>query len=208
MDLASGPWSGSGCPGPRTTDPTSSPFDVVEAPLADEPERDDLAQPEAVTAVGLPRHLGTLHGRRVRRALRRLVAPVEDHVLGLPRGDRPLLGVPGLPPVAGPGRPGQGPRPLPAHRRPLGLGPLRLGSQRQLAPGGGSPAVTGPSTSPGVTGCPARTWPPPSGSSPTTWWPPCPCPATATATRRSGPCCPRLTGGDLRPAVCCLQSCT
>jgi hypothetical protein len=69
--------------------PDLAPFDVVEAQLAEEPERDDLAQPEAVTANGLPRHLGTLHGRRVRRLLHQLVAPVEEHVLGFPGASAP-----------------------------------------------------------------------------------------------------------------------
>ena len=65
---------------------------------------------EAVTAEGLPRHLGTLHGRRVRHLLHRLAAPVEEHVLGFPgasapywefRGFRPSLAliVPGKGPV-------------------------------------------------------------------------------------------------------------
>ena len=69
--------------------PDLAPFDVVETQLAAEPERDDLAQPEAVTATGLPRHLGTLHGRRVRRLLTQLVAPVEEHVLGFPGASAP-----------------------------------------------------------------------------------------------------------------------
>jgi hypothetical protein len=69
--------------------PDLAPFDVVETQLAAEPERDDLAQPEAVTANGLPRHLGTLHGRPVRRLLHQLVAPVEEHVLGFPGASAP-----------------------------------------------------------------------------------------------------------------------
>jgi hypothetical protein len=69
--------------------PDLAPFDVVEARLADEPERDDLAQPEAVTATGLPRHLGTFHGRRVRRLLHALAAPPEEHVLGFPGASAP-----------------------------------------------------------------------------------------------------------------------
>ena len=42
-------------PWPAGHRPDLAPFDVVEAVLADEPERDDLAQPEAVSARGLPR---------------------------------------------------------------------------------------------------------------------------------------------------------
>ena len=52
------------------------------------------------TASGLPRHLGTLHGRHVRHLLHQLAAPVEEHVLGFPgasapywefEGDRPSV---------------------------------------------------------------------------------------------------------------------
>ena len=49
--------------------PDIAAFDVVEVTLADDPERDDLAQPEALTVAGLPRHVGTLRGRRVRKLL-------------------------------------------------------------------------------------------------------------------------------------------
>ena len=41
-------------------------FDVVEGELAESIERDDLAQPEAVTLADLPRRVGTYRGRRVR----------------------------------------------------------------------------------------------------------------------------------------------
>jgi hypothetical protein len=94
---------------PAEHHPDLEPFDVVETLLADEPERDDLAQPEAVTAVGLPRHLGTLHGRSVRQLLGELSAPIEEHVLGFPgaaapywefRGFRPSLAL--IEPTKGP----------------------------------------------------------------------------------------------------------
>ncbi len=109
VDLASGTLVRVRVDWPADHGPDLAPFDVVEAQLADEPERDDLAQPEAVTAAGLPRHLGTLHGRRVRRLLHPLAAPVEDHVLGFPgasapywefRGFRPSLAL--LVPTKGP----------------------------------------------------------------------------------------------------------
>ncbi len=89
VDLASGTLVRVRVDWPDDHGPDLAPFDVVEARLADEPERDDLAQPEAVTADGLPRHLGTLHGRRVRHLLHRLTAPVEDHVLGFPGASAP-----------------------------------------------------------------------------------------------------------------------
>jgi len=89
VDLASGTLVRVRVTWPEDHGPDLAPFDVVEAQLADEPERDDLAQPEAVTAVGLPRHLGTLHGRRVRKLLHQLAAPVEEHVLGFPGASAP-----------------------------------------------------------------------------------------------------------------------
>ena len=89
VDLASGALVRVRVTWPPEHGPDLDPFDVVEARLAEEPERDDLAQPEAVSADGLPRHLGTLHGRRVRRLLHRLVAPVEEHILGFPGASAP-----------------------------------------------------------------------------------------------------------------------
>ena len=89
VDLASGALVRVRVEWPEEHGPDLAPFDVVETHLADEPERDDLAQPEAVTASGLPRHLGTLHGRHVRHLLHQLAAPVEEHVLGFPGASAP-----------------------------------------------------------------------------------------------------------------------
>ena len=50
MDLASGTLVRVRVTWPEDHGPDLAPFDVVEAQLAEEPERDDLAQPEAVTA--------------------------------------------------------------------------------------------------------------------------------------------------------------
>ena len=109
IDLASGALIRARVPWPPGHRPDLAPFDVVEAVLADRPERDDLAQPEAVSARGLPRHLGTLHGRQVRHLLHPLAAPIEEHVLGFPgtsapywefRGFRPSLAL--LVPTKGP----------------------------------------------------------------------------------------------------------
>ena len=109
IDLASGALVRARVPWPSGHRPDLAPFDVVETVLADRPERDDLAQPEAVSAEGLPRHLGTLHGRRVRQLLHPLAAPMEEHVLGFPglsapywefRGFRPSLAL--LVPTKGP----------------------------------------------------------------------------------------------------------
>ncbi|MGD0693123.1 MAG: hypothetical protein ABSA22_12365, partial [Acidimicrobiales bacterium] len=50
-------------------------FDVVEGQLADDIERNDLAQPEAVTLADLPRRLGSYRGRRVRKWLETIASP-------------------------------------------------------------------------------------------------------------------------------------
>jgi len=84
VDLASGALLRLRVPWPEEHEPDLAAFDVVETTLADDPERDDLAQPEASTASGLPRHVGTLRGRRARRILRRLAAPPDGPLLGFP----------------------------------------------------------------------------------------------------------------------------
>ncbi len=76
-------------PWPEGHDPDINPFDVVEVMLADDPERDDLAQPEATTVDDLPRHIGTLRGRRLRKLLQRLVAAPDGPLLGFPGASAP-----------------------------------------------------------------------------------------------------------------------
>ncbi len=82
--------------------PELKPFDVIDAVWADDPERDDLAQPEAVTVSGVPPALGTCKGRRARGVLRGVVIPAGKHLLGFPgtsapywefRGMRPSVAV-------------------------------------------------------------------------------------------------------------------
>lgn len=63
-------------------EPDLSPFDVVDADWAGDPQRDDLAQPEALTVEGIPAKVGELRGRTARRVLKHLVAPPEQHLLG------------------------------------------------------------------------------------------------------------------------------
>jgi len=98
VDLSSGALLRLRVPWPEGHVPDLAAFDVVEAILADDPERDDLAQPEAANAAGLPRQVGTLRGRRVRRMLEQLAAPPDGPLLGFPgsaapywefRGNRP-----------------------------------------------------------------------------------------------------------------------
>lgn len=75
-------------------------FDVVEGQLAENIERDDLAQPEAVTLFDLPRRLGTYRGRRVRGWLEQLASPADGPLFGFRgpsapywefRGERPSV---------------------------------------------------------------------------------------------------------------------
>jgi hypothetical protein len=75
-------------------------FDVVEGQLAEDIERNDLAQPESVTLDDLPRRLGTYRGRRVRRWLEQLASPADGPLFGFRgpsapywefRGERPSV---------------------------------------------------------------------------------------------------------------------
>jgi hypothetical protein len=75
-------------------------FDVVEGQLALDIERNDLAQPEAVTLEDLPRRLGTYRGRRVRGWLEQLASPADGPLFGFRgpsapywefRGERPSV---------------------------------------------------------------------------------------------------------------------
>ena len=75
-------------------------FDVVEGLLAQDIERNDLAQPEAVTLADLPRRLGTYRGRRVRGWLEMLASPADGPLFGFRgpsapywefRGERPSV---------------------------------------------------------------------------------------------------------------------
>jgi len=76
-------------PWPQGHEPDIATFDVVEVTLADDPERDDLAQPEALTVADLPRHVGTLRGRHLRKLLRQLVAAPDGPLLGFPGPSAP-----------------------------------------------------------------------------------------------------------------------
>ena len=71
-------------PAPPAEDGGFLPFDVVDATWANDPQRDDLAQPEAVTLCGTPTLVGRLRGRRARHLLKALVAPPAQHLLGFP----------------------------------------------------------------------------------------------------------------------------
>jgi hypothetical protein len=75
-------------------------FDVVEGQLAEDIERNDLAQPESVTIADLPRRLGPYRGRRVRGWLEQLASPADGPLFGFRgpsapywefRGERPSV---------------------------------------------------------------------------------------------------------------------
>jgi hypothetical protein len=88
---------------------------VVDATWAADPERDDLAQPEAVSLDGVPEAVGALRGRRARRVLRHLVAPAEQHLLGFPGVSAPYWEFGGMRPSVALVVPSRGP--LLFHRR-------------------------------------------------------------------------------------------
>ena len=110
VDLASGSLVRLRVPWPAGHAPDLALFDVVEATLADDPESDDLAQPEAVTVVAPPRHVGSLQGRRVRRVLARLVTTHDDPLLGFHGPSAPYWGFHGLRPSLALIRPARGPQ--------------------------------------------------------------------------------------------------
>ncbi len=87
-------------PWPEGVETDLAVFDVVEGQLAADVERDDLAQPEAVTLADLPRRLGTYRGRRVRHWLEQLASPADGPLFGFRgpsapywefRGERPSV---------------------------------------------------------------------------------------------------------------------
>ena len=109
VDLASGAVLRLRVDWPEGHAPDLVPFDLAEATLAADPERDDLAHPEAATAGGLPRQIGTLRGRKVRRVLGDLAAPPDGPLLGFQgpsapywefRGARPSVAL--ITPTRGP----------------------------------------------------------------------------------------------------------
>ncbi|HTZ07429.1 MAG TPA: hypothetical protein VMB72_00060 [Acidimicrobiales bacterium] len=86
-----------------------APFDVVDAAWAEEPEPDDLAQPEAVTVAGTPSSLGVLAPRHARRLLRALVLPAEHQLLGFPGSSAPYWEFRGMRPSVAVIVPSRGP---------------------------------------------------------------------------------------------------
>jgi len=90
-------------------EPDLNPFDVVDVVWADDPEQDDLAQPEAVTVTGIPSALGRLRGRRARRVLRSVVIRADQHLLGFPGSSAPYWEFRGMRPSVAVVVPSRGP---------------------------------------------------------------------------------------------------
>lgn len=109
VDLGSGALARLRVDSSESSSPSCAPFDVVDATWAADPERDDLAQPEAVSIIGTPKTVGALRGRRARRVLRRLVAPAEQHLLGFPGMSAPYWEFGGMRPSLALVIPGRGP---------------------------------------------------------------------------------------------------
>jgi hypothetical protein len=94
---------------PESTESTLSAFDLIDTTWAKNPERDDLAQPEAVSVDGPPDPVGTLRGSRARRVLRRLVAPAEQNLLGFAGASAPYWEFAGMRPSVALVVPSRGP---------------------------------------------------------------------------------------------------
>lgn len=90
-------------------EPGLAPFDIVDVVWADDPERDDLAQPEAVTVAGVPTTLGSAQGRRARAVLRSVVVPTPQHLLGFPGSSAPYWEFHGMQPSVAVVVPSRGP---------------------------------------------------------------------------------------------------
>ena len=90
-------------------EPDLSPLEIVDVVWADDPERDDLAQPEAVTVTGVPSVLGTVKGRRARRVLRDVALPPQQNLLGFSGSSAPYWEFRGMRPSVAVVVPSRGP---------------------------------------------------------------------------------------------------
>jgi hypothetical protein len=90
-------------------EPDLSPLEIVDVEWAQDPERDDLAQPEAVTVTGVPATLGTVKGRRARHVLRDVALPPQQNLLGFPGASAPYWEFRGMQPSVAVVVPSRGP---------------------------------------------------------------------------------------------------
>ncbi len=113
--------------------PDLAAFDVVEATLAEDPERDDTAQPEAVTLHRAPAARGIAPRWRRAAAPQAATGAAGWSPLRLPGPVRPLLGASGRSAECRAHRPAaRAAAPAEARRR-NDLGSLRMGARRRVA---------------------------------------------------------------------------
>lgn len=82
VDLDSGALVRLRVPWPGDYEPDLEAFDIVEVDVAEDPERNDPAHPEAITVTDLPRKVGMFRGRPVRPLLAELAVPHDGSLFG------------------------------------------------------------------------------------------------------------------------------
>lgn len=190
IDLASSAMVRLRVPWRESTVPDLAAFDVVEVTLSSDPERDDTAQPEAVTLDHLPRLVGTLRGGTVRRRLRKLQAPPDGPLLGFRGPSAPYWELRGNRPSVALIVPERGPQLL--RRRDDGTTWVRFGWSATTSGWRSRIATRSGHLMPrDGTSCLARTSPSPSASSRATCWPRSANPSRATATSSAWGSSPR-----------------
>ncbi len=185
-----GPWSGSGWPGPTGTTRTSPPSTWSRPSWPTSPSGTTWPSPRRSPPRGCPATSGPCTGGGC-AASSTAWRPRSRSTCSASRAPRPPTGSSG---ASAPRSPCSSRTRARCSSAGCRTGRCGSGSDGDGATTGcpsrtGGPS--GPSTWPAGTGWPARTWPPRSGSSPTTCWPPSPPPVTATATRRCGRLLPR-----------------
>ena len=169
MDLASGTLVRARVAWPEDHGPDLAPFDVVEAVLADDPERDDLAQPESVTVEGCPGTSAPSTAAGCAGSSTGWPPRSRSTCSGFPgasapywefRGFRPSLAL--LVPTKGP---------VLFRRTATGrCGSASAGAAATTGSRWRTPGPSGPWTWPGGTACRQGPGRGPRASSPTTWW--------------------------------------
>lgn len=115
MDLASHAIVRWRVPWPPGIDTDLVAFDIVEATYAPVLERNDLAQPECVNVMDLPRRIGTYRSRKVKKWLAQLVTPFDGPLLGFRGPSEPYWEFRGERPSVALIAPDQGPQLLRRH---------------------------------------------------------------------------------------------
>ena len=115
IDLASGVLVRLRVPWPRGTEPDLESFEIVQVTVAENPEQNDPAHPEAITVAELPRKIGDLHGRRVRSLLADLAVPQDGSLFGFRGTSAPYFELDGSYPSVALITPSRGPQLLRRH---------------------------------------------------------------------------------------------